>query len=108
MVLGQGLHGVHLLLYRRRGAMKLHEQHRIFAQRELGVLVHHADGIGIEQLAAGNRNTELNNFYGGVDCIGECCKRAGCRHHRFGQRIEFDRDLRHHAQGAFAAHHQAR
>ena len=108
MILGQRLHGLNLLLDRRRRAVKLHQQHRAFTQRELGVLVHHADGISIKQFAAGNRYAELNNFNGGVDRIGQRGKRAGCCHHGFWQWIELDRDFCHHPQGSLAAHHQPR
>ena len=107
MLCGNALHHIHLLLHARRGTMKFHQQHGALTQRQLGVRIHHPNRVGIEQFAAGNRYTQLNDLDGGVHCIGQACERAGGRHHGFRQRVELDGYLSHDAEGAFAANQQA-
>ena len=108
VVTRQVLHGLRLFRDTRLAAVKLHQQHRCFAQPQLGMAVDGANGIGVQQLAARNGHAHLDDLDGGLHRRVNARKVADRRAHRLGQRVELERDFGHHAQRAFAAHEQAR
>jgi len=105
---GDVLHRGGLLLHAGVTAMEFHQQHRRLGQRELVVPVHGPHRVRVEQLAAGNRNAHLDDLDRGAHRRIDARKGAGRGRDRFGQRVQAQRDLGHHAQRALTAHHQPR
>ena len=105
---GKFLHHLCLLFDAGGRAVKFHQQHRLFTQPQLGVLVHHAHGVAVNQLHARNRNAQLDDLNGGA----HGCRNAGegtdRRRDGLGQRVQAQRHLGDDAQRSLAAHHQPR
>ena len=59
------LHCFCLLFHAGWRAMKLHQQHGLLGQSELGVGVDHAYRMGVDQLDTRNRNAHLDDLNGG-------------------------------------------
>ena len=107
-LVGDRLHGGRLFGHTGLAAVEFHQQHRRFGQAQLVAQVDGAHRVRIEQLAAGNGHTELDDLDGGAHRRVDTREGAHRRQHRLGQRVQAQRDLGHHAERAFAADHQAR
>ena len=105
---GYLLHRFGLLIDAGRAAVKLHQQHWRFGQLELVVPVHGAHRVRVQQLAARDRYTHLDQLDGGAHSRIDARESAGRGRYRLGLWKQLQRDFGHHAQRAFAAHHQAR
>ena len=108
MASGQFLHQLGLLLHAGGRTMELHQQHGFFPQGQLGVRVHHAHGVLVDQLHTRNRNPHLNDLNRGAHRRFNAGEPAHSRADGFGQRVELDGDFGDDAQRAFTAHHQPR
>ena len=74
MFAGKLLYGFGLLFDARGRAMKLHQQHGFFSQSQLGIGIHHANRVVINQLNACNGNAHLNDLNDGLNCRGNAGK----------------------------------
>ena len=105
---GKLLHGFGLFFDAGWRAMKLHQQQSLFAQAQLGVGIDHAHSVVVDQLHPCDGHAQLNGLNHGLHSRRNAGERANGRGDCFRQWIQADRDLGHHAQGAFAADKQAR
>jgi hypothetical protein len=87
-------------------AVELHQQHGRFGERELVVPVHRLHRIAVEQLAARDRNTHLDDLDRRPHCGVDRREGAGRRRHRLRKRIDAQGDLGHHAERPLAADHE--
>ncbi len=81
---------------------------KLFAQAQFGVAVDQAHGVGVNQFHACNRDAHLDHLNGGAHGGLNAGEGAHRRRNRFGQGVEPQCDLGHHAQRALTAHHQPR
>ena len=80
LVAGDFLHGLRLLFHAGGRAVEFHQQHGFFAQTQLGVGVHHAHGVFVDQLHTGDGHAQLDHLNGGAHSrldAGEGADRGG-------------------------------